>query len=144
MTVSRTALKHWNVLLVDDNLSILDIMSQVLQLYGANIYTAKNGAEGLEQARQNQPDFILVDLSMPIMNGFEMIRRLKSDPKTAALPVIVLSALSSGQDRQQAVEAGCDSFLSKPIMPTTFLPTLMNELKRIPHLADRFAAEANS
>lgn len=103
------------ILIVEDNDMNLDMLSRRLQRKGYEIIAARDGQTGVETAKTEQPDLILMDMSLPVLDGWSATRALKSDPATAAIPVIALTAHAMEADRQKAMEAGCDDFGTKPI-----------------------------
>ncbi|MFT6436383.1 MAG: CheY-like chemotaxis protein/TolB-like protein [Candidatus Azotimanducaceae bacterium] len=115
------------ILLVEDNELNRDMLTRRLVRRGYQVTTANDGAQALVQARAEQPDLILMDLRMPVMNGWEATRALKLDPFTAQIPVIALSAHTMDTDKQKALDAGCDSFETKPVV----LPRLLDEIVRL-------------
>ena len=102
------------VLYVEDAQVIRDTISRLLELNGYNVAYAKNGEEGVKKALSWQPDVILMDLRMPVMDGFNAINELKLNPLTKRIPVFVISAWSSKKERTQAKLAGADGFFVKP------------------------------
>ena len=115
------------ILIVEDNDMNLDMLSRRLERKGYQIATARDGESGVDTAANVQPDIILMDMSLPVMDGWTATRNLKANPATAAIPVIALTAHAMASDRDRALEAGCDDFHTKPID----LPTL---LEKIAHL----------
>jgi two-component system cell cycle response regulator DivK len=105
------------ILLVEDNADNQEIYRIILAHHGYAVLQATDGERGVEMAREHAPDLILMDLTMPRIDGLAATRMLKGDPATAAIPVIALTAHASEDDRTAAVAAGCDSFLSKPVEP---------------------------
>jgi two-component system, cell cycle response regulator len=103
------------VLVVDDILPNVKLLEAKLNGEYFDVITATSGAEGIEKAMTQGPDIILLDVMMPGMDGFEACRRLKADPATAHIPVIMVTALTDGADRVRGLEAGADDFLSKPV-----------------------------
>ncbi len=103
------------ILIVEDNAMNLDMLSRRLARRGHTILTAGDGRSGIDTARAEQPELILMDLSLPEIDGWEATRRLKADAATAAIPVIALTAHAMDGDREKAVEAGCDDYATKPI-----------------------------
>lgn len=97
---------------VDVNVLVLSKMVRVL---GHQVSTATNGAEAVTKAHAEKPDLVLMDVMMPVMDGIEATRRLKADPETKLIPIVVVTALTNAKDRQAAVEAGADDFIGKPI-----------------------------
>jgi CheY-like chemotaxis protein len=113
----------YRILVVDDDVKNLDITTRHLLLRSRDyeVMRAKNGLEGLEMAHAKSPHLILMDLKMPTMDGYEAIARLKADPKTHDIPIIVISASVIDDQVSQARKAGCDDFVEKPIdWPTLF------------------------
>lgn len=115
------------ILYIEDHPAQSDIMKQMLEFSGYNVVLAMNGEEGIEKARETQPDIILMDLRMPGMGGIEAIKQLKQDPSIAEIPVVVLSAWTSQRNREDAKEAGAAKFLAKPV-DTRRLVEEINEL----------------
>ncbi|WP_435006977.1 response regulator [Tundrisphaera lichenicola] len=103
------------ILLVEDNEMNRDMLSRRLERRGFTVETAVDGPVGLSRARSGSFDLILMDLSLPMVDGWEAIRRLKSDPATAATPVIALTAHAVSGDRERAFAAGSDDYDTKPI-----------------------------
>jgi len=105
------------LLLVEDNLHNRQIFARVLTHFGFVVCEATNGAEALEVAREKKPDLILMDLSLPVMDGWEATRRIKDDPQLSSIPIVALTAHAMADDERRAAEAGCDHYLAKPISP---------------------------
>lgn len=103
------------ILIVDDSAMIRRIVSQILQEYGHRTVVAENGQKGYEQAVTLQPDLIIMDIEMPVMDGIAATQRLKADTRTARIPVIFFTSLGGEEDIQQARNAGSVGFLNKPI-----------------------------
>lgn len=123
--ISKDGISTWQVLVVDDEPDSLEVVSRVLAFHGAKVYSASNGIEGLAIAQDVGPTFILLDLSMPEMDGWEMLHHLKSDPRTANIPVIALTAHAMAGDRERTLSAGFHHYLAKPLSPFTFLDDLL-------------------
>lgn len=104
-----------HVLLVEDNELNRDMLSRRLQLRGYSVIRANDGLEALAVAHSSLPDLILMDMSLPEIDGWEATRRLKSDARTAAIPVLALTAHAMPEDRQKALQAGCDDYDTKPV-----------------------------
>ena len=105
------------VLLVEDNEDNRTIYTTILRHYGHEVHEAATGEEGILMARKHKPGVILMDVAMPGIDGWEATRRLKADPETASIPVVALTAHAMAEDRQRAVDAGCESYLAKPVEP---------------------------
>ncbi len=103
------------ILLVEDNEMNRDMLSRRLVLRGHEVVIAEDGGMALEMALREFPDLILMDMGLPVMDGWEATRRLKADARTASVPVIALTAHAMADDRMRALEAGCDDFDTKPI-----------------------------
>ncbi len=109
------------ILIVDDNELNLRLATRVLEKDGYQTTTALNGFEALELCDQNPPDLAILDVMMPDMDGYELCRRMRENPKLKHTPIIILTALSSVDDRLQAFDVGADDFLSKPFVPAELL-----------------------
>lgn len=103
------------VLLVEDNDMNREMLIRFLQMEGFTVITAKNGLEALEVAATAHPNLILMDISLPIMDGWEATRRLKSAEQTRSIPVLALTAHAMQEARQRSLAVGCDDFESKPV-----------------------------
>jgi len=103
------------ILLVEDNELNRDMLSRRLVRKGYDVLLAEDGAKGLSAATAGNPDLILMDMSLPVLDGWEATRRLKAEPQTRAIPVIALTAHAMSSDREKAVAAGCDDYDTKPV-----------------------------
>ena len=103
------------ILLVEDNPENRDMLSRRLIRRGFEIEFAEDGEEAVRKAREGSPALILMDLSLPVMDGWEATRRIKADAATAAIPVIALTAHAMSSDRERALSAGCDDYDTKPV-----------------------------
>lgn len=103
------------ILLVEDNEMNRDMLSRRLARRGHEVVIALDGAEGVARAASDLPELILMDMSLPVIDGWEAARRIKSDPATAKIPVIALTAHAMSGDREQALAAGCDDYDTKPV-----------------------------
>ena len=115
------------VLLIEDNELNRDMLSRRLARKGFDVITAADGEEGLARAGSEAPDLILMDLNLPVLDGWEAARRLKADPGTKAIPIIALSAHAMSEHRDRALAAGCDDFDSKPVD----LARLLGKIERL-------------
>lgn len=113
-----------SVLLVEDNEDNAIIYTTILRFGGFDVIEARDGIAGIEAARHHHPALILMDVSIPLMDGLEATRRIKSDPSTASIPVIALTAHALPSDQQRALEAGCDGYIPKPAEPRLVLETV--------------------
>lgn len=105
------------VLLVEDNEDNLVVYRTILEHVGYRVIEARDGEEGVNRAREFRPDLILMDISIPKLDGWEATQRLKSDADTRDIPIIALTAHALEEDRQKALLAGCDGYLAKPVEP---------------------------
>ena len=114
------------VLLVEDNVDNRTIYRTILEFAGYTLIEAEDGEAALRQAREGGPDLILMDISIPLVDGWEVTRTLKADPLTSGIPVIALTAHALAEDRRRAEEVGCDGYLAKPVEPRR----VMEEVER--------------
>jgi len=103
------------ILLVEDNEMNRDMLSRRLERRGYQVVIAVDGEQGVAMAQSEAPDLILMDMSLPVLDGWEAARRLKADPETQAIPVIALTAHAMVGDREKAIAAGCDDYDTKPV-----------------------------
>jgi len=103
------------ILLVEDNEMNRDMLSRRLERKGFEVLIAVDGQEGVNMARSESPSLILLDMSLPVIDGWEAVRKLKEDPKTKSIPVLGLSAHAMTPDRDKAISAGCDDYDTKPV-----------------------------
>ena len=123
------------ILLVEDNEMNRDMLSRRLARKEYEVLVAVDGKEGVEMAGSEAPDLILMDMSLPVMDGWEATRQLKASPETKAIPIIALTAHAMSGDREKAIEAGCDDYDTKPIELTRLLAkmeALLGEKKAAP------------
>jgi two-component system cell cycle response regulator DivK len=125
------------VLLVEDNEDNRTIYTTILRHCGHEVAEAATGEEGIRLARELRPGVILMDVAMPGIDGWEATRRLKADPETAHIPVVALTAHAMAEDRQRAADAGCESYLAKPVEPRK----VVEEVERLLARAVAAAAE---
>jgi CheY-like chemotaxis protein len=119
------------ILLVEDNEMNRDMLSRRLMRHGFDVVVATDGGEGVSRAAVERPDLILMDMSLPVIDGWEATRRIKAEPDTRDVPVIALTAHAMESDRAQAVAAGCDDYDTKPVE----LPRLIAKIRSL--LKDR-------
>ena len=109
--------KQKTVLLVEDNEDNLVVYRTILEHVGFRVVEARDGEEGVNRAKEHLPDLILMDISIPKIDGWEATKRLKADGNTKEIPIIALTAHALEEDRQKALQAGCDGYLAKPVEP---------------------------
>jgi CheY-like chemotaxis protein len=126
------------ILLVEDNEMNRDMLSRRLERKGFQVVLAVDGREGVEMAASQAPDLVLMDMSLPVLDGWEATRRLKAAPATRRIPVIALTAHAMSGDRERALEAGCDDYETKPID----LPRLLGKIEALLGGAPGAAASA--
>ena len=119
------------ILIVEDNEMNRDMLSRRLERRGFAIVMAVDGQQGVDMARSEKPDLILMDMSLPVMDGWTATRTIKDDAETAGIPVIALTAHAMAGDREKAMAAGCDDYDTKPIE----LPRLLEKIGQfLPHV----------
>jgi len=121
------------ILVVDDNEQNLELLVAYLETLGCPVVTAVDGVDALEKVAAEKPDLILLDIMMPRMSGFEVCRKIKSDPTTRDTPVIMVTALNELTDIERGVESGTDDFITKPVNRLE-LTTRVKSLLRVRHL----------
>ena len=121
------AMPSAKILLVEDNAFNADMLSRRLTKRGYLVVLAEDGVRAIERARSERPDLILMDVSLPEIDGWEATRRLKGDPDTAHIPIIALTAHAMVSDREKSFEAGCQEFEIKPVD----LPHLIEKVERL-------------
>jgi CheY-like chemotaxis protein len=117
-----------HVLVVDDDPLILEVLQTVLDLEEFRVTTASDGESALDAIAAERPDVVVCDVMMPGLDGLEVCRRIKDDPSTADLPVVLLTARDRGEDRIAGEAAGCDAYLTKPFSPL-FLIEVISEIR---------------
>jgi CheY-like chemotaxis protein len=117
------------ILLVEDNEMNRDMLSRRLIRRGYKVATAVNGQQGVDMAVLESPDLILLDMSLPVLNGWDAALKLKADPATQAIPIIALTAHAMAGDREKALEAGCDEYDTKPVEIKRLLDKIKHFLK---------------
>ena len=115
------------ILLVEDNDMNRDMLSRRLTKRGYDVVVAVDGAEGVAMAQAERPDLVLMDMSLPVIHGWDATRQLKASPDTRSIPVIALTAHAMSGDREKALEAGCDEFDTKPVE----LPRLLEKMEKL-------------
>src|SRR6266852_4186870 len=125
--VMRAKREKSRVLVVDDYSDAREMYSEYLDYCGFEVVEATNGMEALQRALETQPDIILMDLSLPVMDGWEATRRLKADERTADIPVVALTGHALAGISEGAKKAGCDAFVTKPCLPDE----LVKEIRKI-------------
>ena len=120
---------QYNVLVVDDVPLNLTLVTKMLSRFDFKMRTAANGLQALDAVREQRPDLILLDVLMPLMNGFETLEILRANPATADIPVIILSALNSNEDVVKGYNLGANDFITKPIIMEKLVHSVDTQLK---------------
>jgi DNA-binding response OmpR family regulator len=124
--------KREKILVVEDEADLREVLQYNLTREGYRVVTAENGAEGLRRARKEAPDLLLLDLMLPDLDGIEICRRLKKDPLTSSLPVIIVTAKGEEPDVVLGLGVGADDYVTKPFSPRTLLARVKAVLRRGP------------
>lgn len=135
--IPTNLLQNWCIVVVDDEEDSLEVARYILDFYSADVRTASHGREALQLIRKMRPHFVISDLSMPQMDGWELLCELKNDPATRDIPVIALTAHAMIGDRERAIAAGFHNYLTKPLTADTFIHDLLRLLMDIPSLSDQ-------
>ena len=136
-------LKGQKVLVVDDEPDSLMVAATLLEMYDVDVVTATNGKAGLEVAKKERPIFIISDLSMPEMSGWQMLSHLKKDRTTLDIPVVALTARAMAGDRNRAIAAGFHNYLTKPLVPASFINDLLKVVMDTPVIIELMAQRQN-
>jgi CheY-like chemotaxis protein len=118
------------ILLVEDHAELRRLYAQQLELSGFDVIEAANGADAITHTAEHCPDVVLMDLSLPVLDGWEATRRLKTDHRTAHIPVVALTAHDGSGELQRATRAGCDWFVPKPCPPDALVVEIRRVLER--------------
>src|SRR6476469_9258339 len=116
------------ILVVEDQMDNRQILRDLLGNAGYELLEAENGAEALTAVARQRPDLILMDIQLPIMDGYEATRRLKADPASRSIPIIAITSYALGEDEKRARAAGCDDFVAKPYSPRALLEKIREYL----------------
>lgn len=109
------------ILYIEDNEQNYYLVKVLLNTRSCEVLWAQDGQEGIDRAHQSRPDLILLDIQLPIMNGYEVARRLRSNPELSRIPIVAVTSYAMAGDREKALNAGCNGYIEKPIDPDTFL-----------------------
>ena len=119
----------WEALIVDDNADNLSIAAQLLSFHGAEVHTAQNGSDALQLLEKVTPTFILLDLTMPGLDGWQTLEKIRSNPKTANTPVIALTGHTMDEELKRIKEVGFNGYITKPYLMANFLKSIKDVLK---------------
>ncbi|MBC7949204.1 MAG: response regulator [Chitinophagaceae bacterium] len=123
--IPDNVLESWTVVVIDDEPDALEVAKLLLEMYGAQVITASNGKDGLKLIHEHHPRFVVSDISMPEMSGWDLIDALKADRKTCDIPTVALTAHAMTGDREKAIAKGFHNYLTKPLRPETFVEELL-------------------
>lgn len=132
--IPKDLLLEWDIVVIDDEPDSLEVARFILAFYGANVHTATNGKDGITLVETIKPRFVISDLSMPEMDGWEFLNALRQ--KAPDVPVIALTAHAMKGDRERAIAAGFHNYLTKPLTAGTFMDELLALLLDIPELSE--------
>ena len=132
-----------NILIVEDNMDNYELVRCILERAGYEVFLAMNGRDGVAAARLQKPDLVLLDLTMPEMDGWVAAKKLKSDEATKSIPLYALTAHTLPSERKRALEAGCDGYVSKPIHMAGFLDVIEKALGKKEKKSTRSSRETN-
>jgi two-component system, cell cycle response regulator DivK len=124
------------ILIVEDNMDNHELIRFFLERDGYDTFLAMTGPEGVQAAFKQVPDLILVDLALPIMDGWDVTRNIKSEPRTAHIPIVAVTARTMPLDRSRAMMAGCDEYIAKPIDFTALLRVVNRLMDRVNRSSD--------
>ncbi|MGB8344541.1 MAG: response regulator [Ktedonobacteraceae bacterium] len=121
------------VLVIDDNPTIVELIKYAVNLQGSyNVVVAYDGVQGLERVHAEQPDCVIIDVKMPRMDGYHLVRFLRGDARTADIPLIILSAMTREEDELMGLLSGVDAYLTKPFKPSVLNATIERVLRLTP------------
>jgi two-component system alkaline phosphatase synthesis response regulator PhoP len=126
--INKSLDKPKKILLIDDELDMLTVNSALLESHGYEVFLAKTGFEALEIVNRNHPDLIILDLMIPGIDGYQICGMLKRDKRYLSIPVVILSARFSEQDKKMAKEIGANDYITKPFEPKTLLSKISSLL----------------
>ena len=118
-----------HILVVEDNLDNYELVRTILELADYDTFLAVNGRDGVDAARKQQPDLILMDMNLPEMDGWDATERIRNDPETAHIPMVALTVHTLPRERKRALDAGVDAYLPKPFDATYFLQVVESTLR---------------
>lgn len=134
--IPNDLLQDWDIVVIDDEPDSLEVVRYILDYYGANVYTATNGKEGIDMVNKVKPRFVISDLSMPEMDGWDFLNALTGATEIKEIPVIALTAHAMRGDKERALDAGFQNYIIKPLTAPTFMDELLALLLEMPELSE--------
>jgi len=116
------------ILIIEDNEQNLYLATFILEKYGYEVHAARNGQEGIDISGAVKPDLILLDIQLPVMDGYTVARHLRANPELEGVPIIAVTSYAMAGDREKAISAGCTGYIEKPINPDTFMAQIEEHL----------------
>ncbi|GAP22640.1 response regulator [Leptolinea tardivitalis] len=116
------------ILVIEDNEQNLYLVTFILEKNGFDVIQARSGDEGVKLAGQSKPDLILLDIQLPVMDGYTVARELRKMPSLASIPIVAVTSFAMPGDRENALAAGCTGYIEKPIDPDTFMSQISQHL----------------
>ena len=116
------------VLVIEDNEQNIYLVTFILEKHGYKVIQARDGREGIEVAKQTTPDLILLDIQLPVMDGYDVARELRSNPEIYDVPIVAVTSYAMVGDRERVLAAGCNGYIEKPIDPETFIEDVEQHL----------------
>ncbi|NMC13703.1 MAG: response regulator [Chloroflexi bacterium] len=117
------------ILVIEDNEQNMYLTTFILQKHNFQVIQANNGIDGIEIASQEKPALILLDIQLPVMDGYSVARELRKNPASADIPIVAITSYAMPGDREQALQAGCTGYIEKPINPETFINEIRQYLR---------------
>ncbi|MFC1942463.1 response regulator transcription factor [Chloroflexota bacterium] len=121
------------ILVVEDDPASMRLMQYILEHKGYEVITAVNGLDGLKKARSEEPDLVILDVMLPGMGGFDICYHLRSEPQTAGMPILMLSAKARGVDKDTGLKVGADFYATKPVDPAEIVSTVQSLISKTEH-----------
>jgi two-component system, cell cycle response regulator DivK len=116
------------ILIIEDNEQNLYLVSFILEKHGYEVFAARDGQEGINMAEPIKPDLILLDIQLPVMDGYTVARQLRANAKLDQTPIVAVTSYAMAGDREKTIEAGCNGYIEKPINPDTFIEEVEQHL----------------
>jgi two-component system cell cycle response regulator DivK len=116
------------ILYIEDNLQNLYLVRFILEKHGYEVSSASDGKEGIDRAATIKPDLILLDIQLPVMDGYTVARRLRANPDLGKIPIVAVTSYAMAGDREKALDAGCSGYIEKPLNPDTFMQQVEQHL----------------